>query len=94
MAPALTLLWLESACRGIVAHDSLCTAMQELLRAYFTALPKYQGVPLSQLRFRRVLFGGFPSFPAAPLKPAFDRILQVCCFCRTFIASPSEPPAA
>ena len=50
---------------------------QELLRTYFTALPRYQGVPLSQLSFRRVLFGGFPSYPASPLKPAFDRVLQV-----------------
>ena len=43
---------------------------------YFSALPGYQGVPLSQLRFSRVLFGGFPSFAASPLKPAFDRVLQ------------------
>ena len=45
---------------------------------YFSALPNYQRVPLSRLRFSRVLFGGFPSYPASPLKPAFDRVLQVC----------------
>ena len=48
---------------------------------YFSALPGYQGVPLSQLRFSRVLFGGFPSFAASPLKPAFDRVLQASTSC-------------
>ena len=41
-------------------------------------LPEYQGVPLAQLKFRRLLFGGFPCYQDAPLRPHFDRILQVC----------------
>ena len=61
-------------CDTLSTH--LLPFLQELLRMYFSALPAYQGVPLSQLRFSRVLFGGFPSFAASPLKPAFDRVLQ------------------
>ena len=37
-----------------------------------------QGVPLSQLQFKRVLFGAFPCYPSdSPLPPAFDRVLQI-----------------
>jgi lycopene cyclase CruP len=37
-----------------------------------------QGVPLEQLKFKRVLFGAFPCYPgASPLPPAFDRVLQI-----------------
>lgn len=42
------------------------------------SLTPWQGVPLEQLRFRRMLFGAFPCYPhSAPLAPAFDRVLQV-----------------
>ena len=51
--------------------------LQQLLEKYFQLLPQYQGVPLEQLKFHRVLFGGFPSYEDAPLKPHFDRVLQV-----------------
>lgn len=37
-----------------------------------------QGIPLSNLKFRRLLFGGFPCYPdASPLPPAFDRVMQI-----------------
>lgn len=36
-----------------------------------------QGVPLSDLRFKRVLFGGFPCWNNGPLKPRWDHIMQV-----------------
>lgn len=50
---------------------------QELLEKYFRLLPRYQGVPLVQLKLRRVLFGGFPCYADSPLKTQFDRVLQV-----------------
>lgn len=50
--------------------------LQALLEKYFRLLPQYQGVPLSQLKFRRLLFGGFPCYQDSPLQPQFDRILQ------------------
>lgn len=51
--------------------------VQDLLDRYFELLPGYQGVPLSALKFQRVLFGGFPCYSSGPLQPQFDRILQV-----------------
>ncbi|KAK9841219.1 hypothetical protein WJX74_002056 [Apatococcus lobatus] len=48
-----------------------------LLERYFELLPQYQGVPLEQLTFRRVLFAGFPCYADGPLRPAFPRIIQV-----------------
>jgi len=52
-------------------------ARQALLDRYFELLPEYQGAPLDALDFRRVLFGAFPTFADSPLRPQFDRILQV-----------------
>lgn len=57
--------------------DKRRPSFEELLAKYFRLLPQYQGTPLSQLQLRRVLFGGFPSYAAAPLRPGFDRVLQV-----------------
>ena len=48
-----------------------------LLDKYFQLQPGYQGVPLADLRFKRVLFGGFPCYSDGPLQPHFDRIIQV-----------------
>jgi lycopene cyclase CruP len=49
-----------------------------MLEAYLRLLPRYQGVPLPQLTFKRVLFGGFPCYMrGSPLPPAFDRVLQI-----------------
>ena len=36
-----------------------------------------QGVPASELVFKRVLMGGFPCFSDGPLRPQWDHILQV-----------------
>ena len=52
--------------------------LQDILNRYFTLLPQYQGVALEELKFKRVLFGGFPCYEDVPLQPGFDRVLQVC----------------
>jgi len=46
---------------------------------YFSLLPAYQGLPsLDAIKFKRVLFGGFPCYSSAtPLAPGFDRVLQL-----------------
>lgn len=59
------------------AHELVVHGGQALLDRYFELLPQYQGAPLEALRFRRVLFGAFPTYAASPLRPQFDRILQV-----------------
>ncbi len=53
---------------------------QEMLERYFELLPAYQGVGLDKLQFKRVLFAGLPCYANGPLKPGFDRILQVLRF--------------
>ena len=53
--------------------------MQAMLNRFFQLLPDYAGVPLSQLKFKRVLFAGLPCYQEAPLQPQFDRIIQVQC---------------
>jgi hypothetical protein len=79
------------------SHDTCepTANLQALLEKYFRLLPQYQGVPLSQLKFRRLLFGGFPCYQDAPLRPQFDRILQVSQhLCRALYAEvKSKDPA-
>ncbi|GLC52765.1 hypothetical protein PLESTB_000665700 [Pleodorina starrii] len=58
------------------AHPERPT-FEQLLDTYFEMLPQYQGLPLDQLRFKRVLFGGFPCYSNGPLQPAFDRVMQI-----------------
>ncbi|KAF6255437.1 hypothetical protein COO60DRAFT_211816 [Scenedesmus sp. NREL 46B-D3] len=61
------------------AHPDRPT-FERLLDAYFALLPAYQGLDaggLDALRFKRVLFGGFPCYADSPLKPGFDRVLQL-----------------
>lgn len=36
-----------------------------------------QGVPLEQLQPKRMLMGGFPCYGRAPLRPGWDRVLQI-----------------
>ena len=49
-----------------------------LLDMFLAMLPRYQGVPLSKIRFKRLLYGGFPCYEStSPLKTSFDRIVQV-----------------
>jgi len=50
---------------------------ESLLDTYFTDLAQYQGIPARDLKFRRVLFGGFPCWSNGPLAPAWDHIVQV-----------------
>jgi hypothetical protein len=52
-------------------------SIEHLLDLYFEQMPRYQSVPLESLTWRRVLFGGFPCYSDAPLRPGFDRILQI-----------------
>ena len=49
---------------------------QGLLDRYFELLPGYQNCSLTDLSFKRVLFGGFPCYSSSPLQPHFDRIIQ------------------
>ena len=51
--------------------------MQGLLDRYFELLPGYQSCSLTDLKIKRVLFGGFPCYSQSPLQPQFDRIVQV-----------------
>lgn len=59
-----------------------CSPTPTLLQdTYFTLMPAYQGLPsLDVVKFKRVLFGGFPCYHSSgttPLAPAFDRVLQL-----------------
>ncbi|MEQ9353738.1 FAD-dependent oxidoreductase [Coleofasciculus chthonoplastes] len=47
------------------------------MEEYFRLLPDYQGVELSQLDFKRVLFGFFPSYKESPIRMPWNRILPV-----------------
>eukprot|EP00775_Hariotina_reticulata_P005190 gene5190-5428_t len=56
-------------------------SFERLLDTYFALLPSYQELPgnsLDDIQFKRVLFGGFPCYSdQTPLKPGFDRVLQL-----------------
>ncbi|RMZ52485.1 hypothetical protein APUTEX25_003628 [Auxenochlorella protothecoides] len=53
-------------------------SFEAMLDRYLDGIPAYQGVALEELRFKRLLLAAFPCYPdASPLKPGFDRILQV-----------------
>ena len=80
MGPSGTFRQESCAARPCPLNPSSCDSHggQALLDRYFELLPQYQGVPLDALCFRCVLFGAFPTYTASPLRPQFDRILQVC----------------
>ncbi|NJK39348.1 MAG: FAD-binding oxidoreductase [Oscillatoriales cyanobacterium RM2_1_1] len=44
---------------------------------YLRLLPEYQGIELSQLTFKRALFGCFPCYRNSPLKTPWNRILPI-----------------
>jgi len=44
---------------------------------YLRLLPEYQGIELSQIEFKRVLFGFFPSYRDSPIRMPWSRILPV-----------------
>jgi lycopene cyclase CruP len=49
-----------------------------LLDRYLSLLPQYQGVDLKDVKFKRLLMGGFPCYmDKSPLPPAFDRVIQI-----------------
>ena len=53
-------------------------SFEHIFSKYLTELEKYQGISLDQVKFKRVLMGGFPCYSKnVPLKPGFDRIIQV-----------------
>ena len=64
------------------AHPSR-PSLAQLLDIYWKEMPKYQKIEDAiaagsvDLEFKRVLFGVFPSYRDSPLKPSFNRIVQV-----------------
>ena len=50
-------------------------SLEFFFEEYLRLLPQYQGAELSQLDFKRVLFGFFPSYRNAPIKMPWNRIL-------------------
>jgi lycopene cyclase CruP len=51
--------------------------LEFLFEEYLRLLPEYQGVELSQLDFKRVLFGFFPAYRDSPIRLPWSRILPV-----------------
>ncbi|WP_055075924.1 hypothetical protein [Pseudanabaena sp. 'Roaring Creek'] len=60
-----------------VDADPQRPSFAQLMEDYLFWLPQYQDIELSQLEFKRVLFGLFPSYKNNPLQTPWDRILQV-----------------
>ncbi|MDJ0695931.1 FAD-dependent oxidoreductase [Mastigocoleus sp. MO_188.B34] len=52
-------------------------SLETLYEDYLRLMPEYQSVELSQLKFKRVLFGFFPSYRQSPLRTPWDRILPI-----------------
>ncbi|MFB8791529.1 MAG: FAD-dependent oxidoreductase [Potamolinea sp.] len=52
-------------------------SLEFLFEEYLRLLPEYQGVELSQIDFKRVLFGFFPSYRKSPIRMPWSRILPV-----------------
>ncbi|MGB7445414.1 MAG: FAD-binding oxidoreductase [Coleofasciculaceae cyanobacterium] len=52
-------------------------SLEFLFEEYLRLLPEYQGVELSQIDFKRVLFGFFPAYRQSPLRLPWQRILPV-----------------
>jgi lycopene cyclase CruP len=57
--------------------DPRRSSLRDLFADYLRFLPSYQQTDLSEIQFQRFLFGLLPSYKTSPLKPAWDRILQV-----------------
>ncbi|GIL77743.1 hypothetical protein Vretimale_6651 [Volvox reticuliferus] len=57
--------------------DSYRPPLAAMLEDYWRLMPQYQGVQLEDVTFKRVLFGFFPTFKDTPLRPSFDRVIQV-----------------
>ncbi|WP_353930226.1 FAD-dependent oxidoreductase [Okeanomitos corallinicola TIOX110] len=52
-------------------------SLEDLFEEYLHLLPEYQGVEISQLNFKRGLFGFFPSYRQSPLQTPWDHILAL-----------------
>ncbi|HEY9729224.1 MAG TPA: FAD-dependent oxidoreductase [Chroococcales cyanobacterium] len=52
-------------------------SLEFLFEEYLRLLPEYQGVELSQLEWKRVLFGFFPAYRNSPVRMPWSRILPV-----------------
>lgn len=52
-------------------------SLEFLFEEYLRLLPEYQGVDLSQLEWKRVLFGFFPAYRNSPVTMPWSRILPV-----------------
>ena len=52
-------------------------SLEFFFEEYLRLLPEYQGVELSQLDFKRALFGFFPSYRDSPIRMPWSRILPV-----------------
>jgi lycopene cyclase CruP len=52
-------------------------SLEFFFEEYLRLLPEYQGVELSQIEFKRVLFGFFPSYRDSPIRMPWSRILPV-----------------
>ena len=52
-------------------------SLEFLFEEYLRLLPEYQGVELTQLDFKRVLFGFFPCYRNSPIRMPWSRILPV-----------------
>jgi lycopene cyclase CruP len=52
-------------------------SLEMLFAEYLRLLPTYQAIELTQLEFKRALFGCFPCYRQSPLKPHWPRILPV-----------------
>ncbi|CAK0769871.1 hypothetical protein CVIRNUC_003711 [Coccomyxa viridis] len=52
-------------------------SLESMLEDYWRLMPEYQNVDLSILQPLRILFGFFPTYRQSPLKPAWDRVLQI-----------------
>ena len=52
-------------------------SLELFFEEYLRLLPEYQGVELSQIEWKRVLFGFFPSYRNSPIRMPWNRILPV-----------------
>ena len=48
-----------------------------MLEDYWDLMPQYQNVRLEDLEVQRILFGFFPTYRASPLRPGWNRTLQI-----------------
>ncbi|EFJ53125.1 hypothetical protein VOLCADRAFT_54927, partial [Volvox carteri f. nagariensis] len=57
--------------------DDYRPPLAAMMEDYWRLMPQYQGVRLEDITFKRVLFGMFPTFKDTPLRPAYDRVIQI-----------------